>query len=125
MDPLDNIWQVALALCIIVGLVALLGAVARRMQGGRRPEAADLRVLDSLYLGPKERVVLVQARDREVLIALNSNCITPLAEFSRRSSEQNLASGPADSGPGDDSVTGDGALNGFAGTLRRVLGSGA
>ena len=81
MDPASNIWQVALALLAIVGVIVALGFVARRLQAGRGAQGGLLKVLDTTYLGPKERLMLVQVRDQHVLVAMNAQCIIKLTEY--------------------------------------------
>ena len=81
MDPVSNIWQVALALLAIVGVIVALGFVARRLQPGKGAQGGLLKVLDTTYLGPKERLVLVQVRDQHVLVGMNAQCITKLTEY--------------------------------------------
>ncbi len=81
MDPASNIWQVALALLAIVGVIVALGFVARRLQPGKGTQGGMLKVLDTTYLGPKERLVLVQVRDQHVLVAMNAQCITKLTQY--------------------------------------------
>ena len=81
MDPVSNIWQVALALLAIVGVIVALGFVARRLQPGKGAQGGLLKVLDTTYLGPKERLVLVQVRDQYVLVGMNAQCITKLTEY--------------------------------------------
>ncbi|XOV81529.1 MAG: flagellar biosynthetic protein FliO [bacterium] len=78
---MDNIWQVALALVLIVGLVVLLGYVVRRFQGVQGQQSGQLRIVDSTYLGPKEKLVLVRIADQHVLIGMNAQCITRLAQL--------------------------------------------
>ncbi len=81
MNPLDNIWQVALALVLIVGVVLALGYLAKRFQLAKPGGGGALRIVDSTYLGPKERLVLVQVGEQHVLVGMNPQCISKLAEF--------------------------------------------
>jgi flagellar protein FliO/FliZ len=81
MDPASNIWQVALALVVIVGVVVLLGFVAKRLQLGRMKTGGSLEVVASTYLGPKDRLVLVKVADQHVLVGVNSQCIANLGQF--------------------------------------------
>lgn len=81
MDPANNIWQVALALLAVVGIVVLLGFVAKRFQLSKGGGTGQLKVVDSAYLGPKERLVLVQIGDQQVLVGMNPQCITKLAQY--------------------------------------------
>jgi flagellar protein FliO/FliZ len=61
-----------LSLALVVGFIFAAAFVAKRMPftlGGRG--AGPLKVLAALPLGPKERLVLVQARGEELLIAVS------------------------------------------------------
>ena len=81
MDPASSIWQVALALAGIVGVVLLLGVVAKRLQLGKPKSGGSLEIVGSTYLGPKDRLVLVKVADRHVLVGVNPQCITNLGQF--------------------------------------------
>ena len=76
----ENIWQIALALVLIVGLVVALGYVAKRLKLTPVRGGGRLSVLESAYLGPKERLVLVECDGRQVLLGVNPQCITKLME---------------------------------------------
>lgn len=78
---LGDVAQVALALAFIVVLVVGLGFAVRRMNGARFRTTADIEVVASTYLGPKERVLLLKVQDRQVLIGINAQCIAALGEF--------------------------------------------
>ena len=81
MTPADNIWQVALALALIVGVVMLLGFVAKRFQLNKGGSSGHLTIVDSAYLGPKERLILVRIGDQHVLVGMNPQCIAKLAQY--------------------------------------------
>ena len=84
MDPLGNIWQVALALIAIVAVVYALGYVARRMQGmGGMVSSSDkcVKVIESTYLGPKERLVVVEVAGQRLLLAINPQSITKISDM--------------------------------------------
>ena len=84
MDPVSNIWQVALALVLIVAVVYGLGYVARRLpgMGGGLSGSAEknIKVLESTYLGPKERLVMVEVAGQKLLLAINPQAITKITE---------------------------------------------
>ena len=81
MEIGDHILQVLLALLLVIGLVVALGLVVRRMNHGAFKSGGDIRVVASTFLGPKERILLVRVRDREVLLGVNPQCISALGEF--------------------------------------------
>lgn len=62
-----------LALVLVVGLILALGWVARRMPGMRAGNRnAALRVVDSLTLGPRERVVVVAVGETQLLLGVGA-----------------------------------------------------
>lgn len=78
----------ALALVLVVALIVALGWLLRRVQamsgGGARP---DLRVVATLALGVKERVVVVAVGDRHVLLGLSGQGMVALGELEHPLSE--------------------------------------
>lgn len=81
MEVGAHIPQVALALALIVALVLGLGFVIKRLNHGGMRQGGDIKVVASTYLGPKERVLLLEVNDRHVLVGVNPNCIQALTEF--------------------------------------------
>ncbi len=98
MAPMDNIWQVALALVGTVGLVLLLGYLAKRFQLTKPSQGGLLKIVDSTYLGPKEKLVLVQVADQQVLIGVAGQSMTRLAQLQHNGNFEavlNRAAAPA------------------------------
>ena len=68
-------------------VLALLGATiyflrrARRV-GGRAGHAPQLDVYESMSLGPRQRLLMIKAKDRELLIAMTPDRIETLASWS-------------------------------------------
>lgn len=84
MDPLTNIWQIALALVVIVAVVYGLGLLAKRMQGIQTLGAKGdkmIKIVESTYLGPKERLVLVDVSGQQVLLAINAQSISKISDI--------------------------------------------
>lgn len=63
-----SIGGAVLALVLVVGLIVALGWFARRMPGIGGASNPALRVLGSLSLGPRERVVVVAVGETQLLI---------------------------------------------------------
>ena len=82
MEIAAHIPQVVLALTLIVALVVGLGFVIRRMNHGSLRQGGEIKVVASTFLGPKERVLLLEVQDRQILVGVNPNCIQALGEFS-------------------------------------------
>ena len=81
MEVAAHIPQVALALALIVALVVGLGFVIKRLNQGGLRQGGDIKVVASTFLGPKERVLLLEVNDRQILVGVNPNCIQALSEF--------------------------------------------
>lgn len=81
MDLSSQIWQIALALILIIGLVFALGVIAKRVQGMRGLQSGSLTILESTAIGPKEKLLLVQIEGKRVLLGVNQQCIAKLLEL--------------------------------------------
>ena len=81
MEIGDHITQVGLALALIVALVIALGYVVKRLNHGGLRNAGDIKVVATTFLGPKERIVLVEVKGRQVLVGVNPQSIRTLTEF--------------------------------------------
>ena len=62
---------VVLSLLLVVGFILAAAWVVRRMPLGLGRGSGPLKVLAALPLGPRERLVLVEARGEELLIAVS------------------------------------------------------
>ena len=81
MELSDHISQIAMALALIVALVIGLGWLVKRLNSSRFSGAGEIRIVASSYLGPKEKVVLLEVRDRQVLVGVNAQGISALGDF--------------------------------------------
>lgn len=82
MELSEHITQIAGALALIVALVVGLGWMVKKLNHGGFSGNGDIRIVASTFLGPKEKVLLLEVRDRQVLIGVNAGGITALGEFS-------------------------------------------
>jgi flagellar protein FliO/FliZ len=62
---------VVLSLALVIGFIFAAAWLVRRMPLGLGKSNGPLKVLAALPLGPKERLVLVEARGEELLIAVS------------------------------------------------------
>ena len=73
--------RVCLSLAVVIALILGAGWVLRRMQGGAVRSGGNLRCLESIAIGMKERVVLVQAGERQLLIGVAPGNVRTLHVF--------------------------------------------
>ena len=73
----------ALALVFILGLMAAAAWLLRRSGLAPRTGTSHLKVVSQLALGPRERVVIVEAGDRWLLLGVGAGGITRLGTMPR------------------------------------------
>ena len=79
---------VVLSLVLVVGFIFAAAWIVRRMPLGLCRSSGPLKVLAALPLGPRERLVLVEARGEELLIA-----VSPAGVFNVGAAQGRAASG--------------------------------
>lgn len=106
---LPGLGQTALSLLLVLGLIFLLGWGLKRLQGIRVGGQTPIRVHGGLQLGPKERVLLIEAGGQHLLIGVTAGGISTLHVY---------AEPPVAPGAGD----GVAAAPPFAAAFREALG---
>ena len=83
-----NLVEVTVNLILVLAAIILLAFIFKRFQGIGQPAAGSLRVVATLPLGPKERILLVQVGDEQIVIGASDaglaslhKLTTPLAEL--------------------------------------------
>ena len=80
---LSTVADVALALGLVVLAIVVLAWALRRLQGGAAVANAQLRVVAALPVGPRERVLVVDAGGTQLLLGVTATQITRLHEFAQ------------------------------------------
>ncbi|MBO3780945.1 flagellar biosynthetic protein FliO, partial [Pseudomonas aeruginosa] len=70
--------QLVLGLGLVIGLIFLLAWLVRRVQQAGPRGNRLIRTLASQPLGPRDRLVLVQVGEEQILLGLTPGRITPL-----------------------------------------------
>ncbi len=70
--------QLVLGLLLVVGLIFVLAWLMRRVQSVGPGNAQVIELLGSRALGPRDRLVLVQVGEEQILLGLTPGRITPL-----------------------------------------------
>jgi flagellar protein FliO/FliZ len=73
--------EVTLALLLVVGVIAGLAWLFKRMRGFGTAGQGRIQVLGDRALGPKERCVLVRVGETDILIGVAANAVTTLHVF--------------------------------------------
>ena len=81
MISTDHLQNLILSLLLVLGCIVVLSWALRRLRNGPLASNGEFEVLGATYLGPKERVVLLKVRDKELLIGLGPNHMCSLGEF--------------------------------------------
>ncbi|SDR89552.1 flagellar protein FliO/FliZ [Halopseudomonas xinjiangensis] len=92
-----QVGQLVLGLAFIVGLIFLLGYLMRRIgplaaQGGQ-----NIRIISSLPLGPRDRLMLVDVAGKQLLLGASPGRISTLHVF-----DEPIAELPSEGTPGGD-----------------------
>jgi len=73
--------RVCLSLAVVIALILAAGWVLRRLQGGGVRAGGNLRCIESIAVGMKERVVLVQAGETQMLLGVGPGNVRTLHVF--------------------------------------------
>jgi flagellar protein FliO/FliZ len=105
MPAAAGLGQTALSLLLVLGAIFALAWLLRRVQGFRAGGSGVLQLQGGLQVGPKERVLLIRAGDKQLLVGVAAGQVRTLLVF-----DQPLPQA-AESAP----------LPGFAEALRKVM----
>lgn len=73
--------RVCLSLAVVIALILAAGWVLRRLQGGGVRAGGNLRCVESIAVGLKERVVLVEAGGKQMLLGVAPGNVRTLHVF--------------------------------------------
>lgn len=65
-----NLWQLTLGMLLVLGLIVAISWILKRSGRFRMAAGGGLRVLGGLSMGARERVVLMQVGDKQLLIGV-------------------------------------------------------
>ena len=79
--------RMLLSLVFIVGLIFVLAWLVRRFNGGVLPAGQDIKVLSSVALSHKEKLITVQVEDQRMLLAVTPSGIQKLTTLNGSQNE--------------------------------------
>lgn len=113
-EALPSLGQTALSLMLVLGLIFALAWLLKRVQGVRVGGPASLRINAGLQVGPKEKVLIIEAGGQHLLIGVTAGAISTLHVF---------AEAPvAPSNDGDGKPAQPPMATAFSEALKRALG---
>lgn len=80
-EALPSLGQTALSLMLVLGLIFALAWLLKRVQGVRVGGPASLRINAGLQVGPKEKVLMIEAGGQHLLIGVTAGAISTLHVF--------------------------------------------
>jgi flagellar protein FliO/FliZ len=89
-----SIWPSLLAFAVVIALIPVALALLKRAQFPRSGRSAGLSLVGGLAVGPRERVAVVEAGGRWLVVGVTSQSINLLAEL-ERPADGAAASAPA------------------------------
>ncbi|MFK8077139.1 MAG: flagellar biosynthetic protein FliO [Granulosicoccus sp.] len=78
VSPLATLSKLAIALIIVLIVFWLFAKFMKQMQGGQGVSHDSLKVVGTLSLGQRERVVVVQAGKEQLILGVTSSAINTL-----------------------------------------------
>jgi len=104
----DSLIRMVAALAVVVGLMMILAAVARRLMGSRSltlSQAPVVQVLGSGYVGPRKSIALVAVGGELLIVGTTATDLVPLGRvgdpeevrrlLAGKTGERRAASGPS------------------------------
>lgn len=83
VSPLATLGKLAVALIIVLAVFWIFARVMRQLQLGQNSAHSGLKVVGGLSLGQRERVVVVQAGDEQLVLGVTSTQINTLHTLSK------------------------------------------
>lgn len=78
VSPLATLGKLAVALLLVLAVFYVFARVMRQVQGGRGAMHSGLSIVGSLSLGQRERVVVVQAGEQQLVLGVTANQVNTL-----------------------------------------------
>jgi len=96
ISPVATLAKLALALVIVLFVFWLFAKVMQQVQGFKTGSQQDLSVICALPVGQRERVVIVQAGDQQLVLGVTSSQINKLHVLERPLSTRDQSLDPKD-----------------------------
>ncbi len=78
---MGDLLQIVLSLLLVIFCVAIFSIIVKKLNGMSFNENRKLKTISGLSLGSKERVVLIQVGDKQILLGVSPGGISKIEEF--------------------------------------------
>ena len=75
-------WQMLWALLIVLGLILVLYALAKKQFGLGKFQTGTIKVLETRYIMPKTALALIEVRGKELLVGVGTGRVELIADLS-------------------------------------------
>ena len=79
--PAGDLWEVFLGLLLVVAVILVVAWLMRRFQPGLVGGGASMRVLSTLAVGPREKLLLLDVQGQHLLLGVTTQQISTLHQF--------------------------------------------
>ena len=102
LPPGVDLLGLASSFLFVIGLMAVVLFGLKRMQGlsGGLSNDRQIKHLETMSAGPRQKIILLRVKDREILVGISAGQINTLAEWQSATSTPNAQLAPtSDPGP--------------------------
>lgn len=96
INPLVTLGKLAIALIVVLAVFWLFARVMRSFQGFQGGVHQGLKIVGALSVGQRERVIVVQAGDEQLVLGVTSSQINTLHVLKSPLTQSNLLSEPGE-----------------------------
>jgi flagellar protein FliO/FliZ len=79
--PMADMWQVVLALALVVATIIAAAWLMRRLNPGAMAGTGAMKIVAALSVGPRERLMLIDIGGRQLLLGITPTQINTLESF--------------------------------------------
>ncbi|UCH62528.1 MAG: flagellar biosynthetic protein FliO [Fidelibacterota bacterium] len=90
-DLSTQLWRIVIYVALILGAILVAARIIKRYGGGRLSQASspEIRILGRRYISPKQSVVIMKVRHKELLLGITDQSIRLLYDFTPEEEERN------------------------------------
>lgn len=95
MDATPSVWPAVLAFAAVIVAIPLALLALKRLQAGSARSGNMMRLVGGMTLGPRERLAIVEAQGRWLLIGVTAHSVNLLSTLERPEGDDAVPPSPA------------------------------